>query len=211
MQKTAKFIVWIMCLVALTGNTDPVKVLNHSFEIDEMTKPMLITPADWQYSGKDAAKGGRGLITKRDPQSHSIYGKIDKDQYAFLCGRKNSDSTDTSPNYLYQQIIGEKSSPIRLKTGDQLILTVALADARFGVQRFSFGLYSDPALTDALAILESKDITLSKQFTDYTLKWTVPAKYVGTPVYIGFSSYDVGTTASTPRLGIDNVRLEYKK
>ncbi len=190
--------------------SDPIPIINHSFESDPVVAATVTLPDGWSILATDAPNGAKGLIPTNDNQ-HSVSGAIDGNQYAFLCGRKNTGSTDTSPNYLYQQVIGGTGAAVVLKEGDQLILTVALAISRFDLQNFSVGLYSDSGLTDALMVLDQTDIALTTTFTDYELTWTVTAAYAGTPVYVGFSADDIATTASTPRLGIDNVRLTLGK
>ncbi len=209
MKKIVKFAMAV-CSVALLGNADlltnSIAVANHSFESDPVMEPKVGLPDGWSILATDAPNGAKGLIPTNDNQ-HSVSGAIDGNQYAFLCGRKNTGSTDTSPNYLYQQVIGGTGAAVVLKEGDQLILTVALAISRFDLQNFSVGLYSDSGLTDALMVLDQTDIALTTTFTDYELTWTVTAAYAGTPVYVGFSADDIAMTASTPRLGIDNVRL----
>lgn len=191
----------------LHSQTITLPVSNYSFEdppVEDITTGTGGT--SWTVSRPTGPGSATGLVPNGVQASYpdTPFG----DQYLFISGRKsNQNGIDEGlPNRVYQQVIGGIDQPIVLQDYTYT-LTVSLANLT-NPTNFSFGLYSDASMTQALAIRNSSTITLSnEEWRDFSVSWTATATDLGKSVYVGFSSFDFGLGATTPRLGIDNVRL----
>lgn len=193
-------------LFATLAGFAEIQVLNGSFETPSVT---ATSPSqygdDWVRSAPSAPGSATALVVNGDRNlPDTPHGR----QYVFLCGRKSAGATGSpEPNRLIQQISG-KSGQVSFEAGQKVVLTVALVDALNTPSNFSFGFYSDPALTKPLSERDASTVKLMKQFEDFSVEWTVLPREAGKDVYIGFKTMDYGTSSSTPRLGIDHVRLQ---
>ena len=181
-----------------------ISVLNSGFESPKVSSILLGTAGDqWVRHAPFSPPSSTGLVPN-DDERYPV--SSEGDQYLFICARKSNESGFGTPNMIYQQILGGLGQP-SLIAGQYLSLTVSLADMLNSPDRFSFGLYGDENLSREFAVTEGMSITLGTGFHDFTIGWTAGPDDAGCPVYVGFKIENYGTNASTPRLGIDDVRI----
>ncbi|MFA5688221.1 MAG: sialidase family protein [Kiritimatiellales bacterium] len=169
-----------------------IPVENHSFEKPENSKTVLGNPGEsWTWIAAGSPNSACGVI------QGGQHGR----QYLFIAARKKNKTDFGVPNRLYQRIDHQ------VKVGDKLVLTVALSAYAGDPENFNFGLFADETMKNPLALKTGTEVALSNNFRDFSVEWVVGKNEVANKFYIGFQVEDYGSDVSTPRLGVDNIRL----